>query len=271
MKNLFKNKKAKIVAVVAILVIAILAIIILALNIGKNNNEATEPLVREEDGLELTLTEDKLNEMIDYMNTYDEIVIHYNVYENIYDEDNINYIESNYITGISSKVNLLTLDEWTLDSNKIFLDKEEGYNPTDEELADATLSFEEVFGINYKDYDNVYDLACDIAKTQGADPNLFVGSRINEGMYDSLYDEDNRRKYFYYENEEFDPQIPDDAEIISKDFSVIINTDNFGKDYISNIDIVINYKKDGKTIEKIWGTEIWLMISEGEEMINLSE
>ena len=52
MKNLFKNKKAKIVAVVAILVIAILAIIILALNIGKNNNEATEPLVREEDGLE---------------------------------------------------------------------------------------------------------------------------------------------------------------------------------------------------------------------------
>ena len=119
MKNLFKNKKAKIVAVVAILVIAILAIIILALNIGKNNNEATEPLVREEDGLELTLTEDKLNEMIDYMNTYDEIVIHYNVYENIYDEDNINYIESNYITGISSKVNLLTLDEWTLDSNKI--------------------------------------------------------------------------------------------------------------------------------------------------------
>ena len=270
MKNLFKNKKAKIVAVVAILVITILAIIILALNIGKNNNEATEPLVREEDGLELTLTEDKLNEMIDYMNTYDEIVIHYNVYENIYDEDNINYIESNYITGISSKVNLLTLDEWTLDSNKIFLDKEEGYNPT-EELADATLSFEEVFGINYKDYDNVYDLACDIAKTQGADPNLFVGSRINEGMYDSLYDEDNRRKYFYYENEEFDPQIPDDAEIISKDFRVIINTDNFGKDYISNIDIVINYKKDGKTIEKIWGTEIWLMISEGEEMINLSE
>ena len=90
-------------------------------------------------------------------------------------------------------------------------------------------------------------------------------------MYDSLYDEDNRRKYFYYENEEFDPQIPDDAEIISKDFRVIINTDNFGKDYISNIDIVINYKKDDKVIEKIWETRIWLMISEGEEMINLSE
>lgn len=271
------KKDKKKIAAIATAIVAILIIVILlitaGLNPGKTDDVNTEePLVRD-DGLELTLTEDKLNEMIDYMNTYDEIVIHYNVYENIYDEDNINYIESNYITGISSKVNLLTLDEWTLDSNKIFLDKEnpDEYIPTDEEVADATLSFEDVFGINYKDYNSVYDLACDIAKTQGADPNLFVGSRINEGMYDSLYDEDNRRKYFYYENEEFDPQIPDDAEIISKDFRVIINTDNFGKDYISNIDIVINYKKDGKTIEKIWGTEIWLMISEGEEIINLSE
>lgn len=268
MKNLFKNKKAKIVAVGAILVIAILAIIILALNIDKNNNEVTEPLVREEDGLPLTLTEENLNEMIDYMNSYDEIVLHYNVFEYIYNE-NEEYLDTNNITGISSKVNILTLDELTIDSDKIFIDKEEGYEPTDEEVANATLSFEEVFGVNYKDYDNVYDLICDVVRTQGALPESFVGSEIDVQMYDSLYDEENRRKYYYYENENFDPQIEDYDEIISKYLRVITNKDNFGKEYISDVDAIITYKKNGKIIKKYFETNIWLMMT--DEMINLEE
>ena len=267
MKNLFKNKKAKIVAVVAILVIAILAIIILALNIGKNNKEAADPLVREEDGLPLTLTEENLNEMIDYMNTYDEIVIHYNVFENIYDE-NDEYLDTNYITGVSSKVNILTLDELTIDSNKIFIGKEEEYEPTEKELADATLSFEEVFGINYKNYDNVYDLICDVVRTQGALPESFVGSEIDVQMYDTLYEE-HGRKYYFYENKEFDPQIEDYDEIVSKYFRVITNKDNFGKEYISDVDAIITYKKDGKIIKKYFETNIWLMMT--DEMINLEE
>ena len=82
MKNKLNNKKiAIVIAILAILIIGIIIGIIASMN--KNSNEATEPLVREEDGLPLTLTEENLNEMIDYMNSYDEIVIHYNVFENI--------------------------------------------------------------------------------------------------------------------------------------------------------------------------------------------
>lgn len=263
MKNLFKNKKAKIVAVGAILVIAILAIIILALNIGKNNNEVTEPLVREEDGLPLTLTEENLNTMIDYMNSYDEMGIHYNIFENIYTDDG-EYVSSNYFTGISSYINLLKQTEWTIDSNKIYIGKDEDYIATEEELADAVISFEEAFGFDFKDYDNVYDLSCAIARTQGAVPESFVGSKINVQMYDDLY-EKYGQKYYYYDNEDFDPQIEDYDEILSKDFKVMTKKDNLGNEFISYVDIRVVYKKDNKIIEKFWETNIWLFYDEAYE------
>lgn len=270
------KKDKKKIAAIATAIVAILIIVILlitaGLNPGKTDDTNTEePLVRD-DGLELTLTEDKLNEMIDYMNTYDEIVLHYNVFESIYDED-MNYIESNYFKGISSDVNILKCTDQTIDSNKIFINedntfKPDDYEPTEKELADATLSFEEVFGVNYKDYDNVYDLICDIVRTQGALPESFVGSKIDTQMYDDLYEEYGR-KYYYYENEEFDPQIEDYDEIVSKYFRVITKEDNFGKEFISDVDVIITYKKDGKTIKKYFETAIWLMMT--DEMINLEE
>lgn len=266
MKNKLNNKKfAIVIAILAILIIGIIIGIIASMN--KNGNEATEPLVREEDGLPLTLTEENLSEIIDYMNSYDEIVLHYNVFEYIYNE-NEEYLDTNNITGISSKINLLTLDELTIDSDKIFIGKEEEYEPTEKELADATLSFEEVFGVNYKDYDNVYDLICDVVRTQGALPESFVGSEIDVQMYDTLYEE-HGRKYYFYENKEFDPQIEDYDEIVSKYFRVITNKDNFGKEYISDVDAIITYKKDGKIIKKYFETNIWLMMT--DEMINLEE
>lgn len=266
MKNKLNNKKiAIVIAILAILIIGIIIGIIASMN--KNDNKTTNPLVREEDGLPLTLTEENLSEMIDYMNSYDEIVLHYNVFEYIYNE-NEEYLDTNNITGISSKVNILTLDELTIDSDKIFIGKEEEYEPTEKDVANATLSFEEVFGVNYKDYDNVYDLICDVVRTQGALPESFVGSKIDVQMYDTLYEE-HGRKYYFYENKEFDPQIEDYDEIVSKYFRVITNKDNFGKEYISDVDAIITYKKDGKIIKKYFETNIWLMMT--DEMINLEE
>ena len=244
MKNKLNNKKIAIVIVIlAILIIGIIIGIIASMN--KNGNKTTNPLVREEDGLPLTLTEENLNEMINYMNSYDEIVLHYNVFEYIYNE-NEEYLDTNNITGISSKVNILTLDELTIDSDKIFIGKEEEYEPTEKELADATLSFEEVFGVNYKNYDNVYDLICDVVRTQGALPESFVGSKIDVQMYDALYEE-HGRKYYFYENKEFDPQIEDYDEIVSKYFRVITNKDNFGKEYISDVDVHIPLERNSQS------------------------
>ena len=142
----------------------------------------------------------------------------------------------------ASKINLLTLDEWTLDSNKIFLDKEDpdNYEPTEKELADATITFEEAFGFDFKDYNNVYDLSCAIARTQGSVPESFVGSKINVQMYDDLYEEYGK-KYYFYENENFDPQIEDYDEILSKQFKIVTNIDNLGKEHLQFIDASIIY------------------------------
>ena len=50
---------------------------------------------------------------------------------------------------------------------------------------------------------------------------------------------------------------------------VITKEDNFGKEFISDVDVIITYKKDRKTIKKYFETGIWLMMT--DEMINLEE
>ena len=260
MKNKINNKK--IVIVIASLAILIIGIgIFLATNKNDDvvSNSGTEAELPDSvyyvpEGQEMT--EDHLQEIIDYMNSYDEMVISYFSFDDIYDEDEM-YLGREYITEIASKLNLIEKTDETYNTHLLY-DEDGNMNPDPDALKEAQISFEEAFGFDYKDYDNVYDISCVVCKKQFSQPNKFVGARVDDNMQKLTYEHDGQSYYFYKnDNKDLIASIGEYDEILEISSDITVQDEEIGES-ISYIRTKIKFKKDDKIIERSMTTSIWL-------------
>lgn len=254
-----KNKK-KIAIAIAILAILIIGIgIFLAIN--KNNNVVSDSGTEAElpdsvyyvpEGSELT--EDHLQEIIDYMNSYDEVLIKYYIFEDIYDEDEL-FVERNYLTEFASVVGVKDKTDETYNTH-LFYDENGNFYETPELLEEARTPFKEAYGFDFKEYDSVYDLVCAVAKTLYADPDKFVGSKEN-GNLSEYIKENYGQSYYYYKNDNKDliASIGDYDEIIKISSNSCMYDVQDGE-FITYITTIVKYKRDNQIIEKTYSLAI---------------
>lgn len=226
--------------------------------VSDKNNEITDSIFKLGDGEELT--QSKLNKVIDYMNTYDQVVIQYNIVDNIYDKNN-NFIERIYQTEIASNINLKTKTDETYNTS-IFYNENGEFDVSDEKEEKAKIKFEDAFGVSYVDCNTVYDVVYKVAEAQGANPQLFIGSKLDTFYYKTFYEEYGQT-YYFYKNEKAIEQIDEYDKILNVESRVILSKDN-NAESIAFIETVIKYEKDNQIIEKFITMNIWLM-TEGED------
>lgn len=259
MKNKLKNKKIAIV-------IAILAILIIGIGIflatNKNDDVVSESGTEEEikyiyyqpDGEELT--EDHLQEIKDYMNSYNEMIIQYSIFEDFYDKDEM-YLERKYYTEVASKIDVKNKVEETYNSHLLY-DENGNMNSEDEAFQKVRTTLEKEIGFDYSQYDNIYDISCAVSKLQFADPDKFVGARVDDNMQKLTYEHDGQSYYFYKnDNKDLIASIGEYDEILEISSDITIQDEEIGES-ISYIRTKIKFKKDDKIIERSMTTSIWL-------------
>ncbi len=259
MKNKLNNKKIAIV-------IAILAILIIGIGIfltaNKNDNVVSEPGTEEEikyiyyqpDGEELT--EDHLEDIKDYMNSYDEMIIQYSIFEDFYDKDEM-YLERKYYTEVASKIDVKNKVEETYNSHLLY-DENGNMNVEDEAFQKVRTTLEKEIGFDYSQYDNIYDISCAVSKLQFANPDKFVGARLDEEMHKFTYEQDGQSYYYYVNNnEEIFKDLGDYDDILKVVSDVTIQDEEVGES-ISYITTTVRYTKDDKIIDRMYVCCIWL-------------
>lgn len=254
MKNKLKNKKIAIV-------IAILAILIIGVGIffvtNKNDNVVSEPGTEAElpdsvyyvpEGNELT--EERLQKAKEYMNTYDDVLIRYQIFEDVYDENEL-FIERNYLTEYASIIEVKEKKDRTLNTHLLY-DEDGNFDDSDEGYQKAKMPFKEAFGFDYKQYDNVYDFVCEIAKMQFANPDKFIGATQSDANAEYIY-ENYGQSYFHYKNNSNDliSSIGEYDEIIQIDSDICLR-EYENNEYINFINTYIKYKKNDKIIERTY-------------------
>lgn len=258
MKNKLNKKIAIVIAILAILIIGIG--IFLATNKNDNvvSNSGTETELPDSvyyvpEGQEMT--EDHLQEIIDYMNSYDDVLIHYTIWEDIYDKEDL-YEDRNYLTEYASIIEVKEKKDRTLNTHLLY-DEDGNFDDTDEGYQKAKISFVEAFGFDYKQCENIYELIRIFAKQQFADPDKFIGAKEN-GDLSEYIKENYGQSYYYYKNDNKDLIASignyDEIVMISSNLTTFDGVD----ETVSSITTRIKYKKDEKYYDRFYVVDIQL-------------
>ena len=277
MKNKLNNKKIAIV--IAILVILIIGI---GIYFGINNTGAESkdninnpdikpvnniitlddgqstdklPLVSE-DGVDLVMTQENFDEIVEKMNSYDEVYITKKLFEYVSSASNPNtdpayHLIEDYETKITSSEGIVhTLDVIKLEEAKTEYNCDvDGLN-----LDDYKVDTKEVLKIDTdKKYENNIDVLMAVADAYNVDVSNYVGSRLDKDFYDDVYEEYKQKVYACpLKNNELDLSIvglseDDYDEIVSTQIYFHISTSSKDNKEVLNEPLVIwvDYIKDG--------------------------
>lgn len=213
-----KNKK-----IIAIGCVALVITLVVGMGIGisignKNNNPITNsttvdgtqpveelPTIRE-DGVSLVMTQENFDEIVEKVNSYEEIYIRKTVYQytdlNCQDGEiqrqNIECYETGYSEtngfGKTYNVNKIeeALAEFNCDVDALNLEDYE-VNPEDILRIDTS-----------KKYKNNMEILLALTDAYGLSTDKFVGSRLDEEMYDNSYEEYKQKAYYFPMKNDFD-------------------------------------------------------------------
>ncbi len=245
-----KNNKKIIMSIVLGLVI-ILTIIGIFLSTNNNDNnknndkdkEPTKKVVQDTDGTILYEFEDeKLIDIVDYMNSVDYVTFRKMIIEKEYLEDGT-IKNTEYLQWIVADVNTMDNIDVTVD----ILSTPEGGEPI---IDGQRPDFKETFGFDHTQYDDVFSIVMKMAKTQG------IGTNLEDYELSELLLQSVGQETYVLNNKE----LPIIQEILSTiEFDEIINTtcrytvvesDNKDGFLINNITASVKYKINGETKAK---------------------
>lgn len=248
MKKLDKKKILILVVALAYLILNLVVIAIFKDKPDESNDtnisteeptEISENAVYDIDGTVLYDFEDEeLLSVVDYMNTADYVTFRKTITEATITEETTTDIK--WLQCIVSDVNTIKNKDITVD----ILSTPEGGEP----IIDGNRpNFQDIFGFNYKEYDNVFDIVMKMAKTQG------IGTDLENATYDEfLHTVAEQETYIFNDTElpiikEILAQIEYD-EILESNCQYTI-TESDAKDgfHLNNISATVRYKSNGET------------------------
>lgn len=222
-----------------------------AINEVVENNEADEdlPLISD-DGVNLTLTEDNFETIKETMVYFQDGAVIKELCDLVYDErgamTDIEVLEMTEYHMLNS-----TNEYFTLDTLAIYNDPEvkEDYSNWSEICNKHKVDTEKHFSKNVFDCKNLFDLSITVAEDFGIDTSSFVNSRLDKETYDRVYEEEKQKIYHCKIKDDFDPLCieldeNDYDKIISKNVDVFTNIDWRGNEYISFVQLKVEYSKN---------------------------
>lgn len=244
------NKKK--ITIISGIILLLFALIIIMSTLSPNQVSYSDDIFYKGDGIEMT--EERLNKIINTMNNHEEVIIYYQILENIYDDKN-NFIERKEYVSIGSKINLEDKTEETY--NSFLLTDENGNEMTSQTaLKNAKIDFKDTFKFDYKSCNGIYELVGQFAKTQNTDHNLFITSKLDTRYYDIFYNQYGQKLYVF-KNEKILSEVEDIENIIGIKSLIILEEHN-GEEYISTIENTITYKQGNTEIDKVFMINIVL-------------
>ena len=261
-----KNKKKVIALSGAILAIA--ATIGIGTWIGSSKNEndivvsdeeqvesssAEELPLVSEDGVNLTMTEENLSKVENFMNSAGDMRI----------IKTITFFEENKETN--ELLDIITLDRKILcnypsedffiatDALKVMEDTEylEDASNYEDIFKKHTIDMKEHFGIDIETLvttEKNYDILLKIAEAYNIDTTTFVDSRLNKELYDVIYKIEKQKLYYCDVTEKFDVL---SVGLTEKDYDKILDiktqlltNEVDGNEYISYLIVTVDYEKD---------------------------
>lgn len=253
-----KDKNKIIIAVIGI--IAVIAIATICIITGTNSKESsndknsvsTDELqhsTNDKDDI-AEITESELNEIEEYMNSFDNVLIRKTVSRSVIQTEPEYSRDFTALEDIITEINTIKNSDITRTQDDYIDDNE-----------DNLLDFEEYYGFDYKKYSNAYDVIVGLAEAQGINTD-FTNSTFDEELYKGM------EQKVYRLNEESDVI----KDIISDlDYDEILESycrfrvnENGPHSYISYISTTVKYMKDGEKISYIIHFQISIY-NEGEE------
>lgn len=204
-----------------------------------NSTEVSENVVYDKDGTVLYDFEDEeLISVVEYMNTADYVTFKKTITEATITEEGTTDIKC--LQCIVADVDTIKNKDITVD----ILSTPEGGEPI---IDGNRADFKEIFGFDYKDYDNVFAVVMKMAKTQG------IGTDLENATYNEfLHTVAQQETYVFNDTDlpiikEILAQIEYD-EIIYSDCQYTI-TESDAKDgfHLNNISATVKYKSNGET------------------------
>lgn len=264
-----KNKKTiSIIICILIVVILIFGIMIGIIKDSKNNVEAP-PVLISEDGVNLTMTEEELEEIETSMNKIDDMKIEKDIYVWEINQDATE-------TKISHKTQILL----NVGSEDIYvactpMNSEDlaSLDPDDPDymenykklLKKYEIDTKYTFGIDASKFAakmTNYDILFDIANACGID--AFEGAFLNKEHYDAIYEEYGQKLYYVDKVLDFNYLVADmtkaEYDAIT-DMTLTFHTQMYDDiEYFKDITLIIFYTKDGKEYRKAVEFYTFLMV-----------
>lgn len=190
--------------------------------------------LNEEDNVEERISKKKLNEIIEYMNSYDSVgFVKVTSEIKYYDDGTYDFSQQQYII---SEVNLIEAKDNTID-----------YLSTSN-MYEQKLKFEDVFGLSVRDYYEPFSLVRDIIEKHGFNIEL-----VNASLNEELYKDTGQKSYVINNDSKILKQMVEDL-----DYDEILNsscyfdiTDTASKhSYINFVTAKLSYKKDDIRYDK---------------------
>lgn len=200
-------------------------------DVNDNNNDTENNSSVNTDDIDVTeikFTDEKILNAQKYMNTFNVISIRKTISTNTITSEPEYSAEFSKTEDIISTIDLSTMKDVTVSSEDYLVDGAE------------QLNFEDIFGFNYKGYDNIFDIALASAQAQG----------FNLNLENCVLDEELKEQFNQYVY-----TLQDDSTVINTilkdlDYDKIINSVCIYRmsNYISYFDARIQYEKDGKVV-----------------------
>lgn len=228
-----KNKKVVIGLGIFAVIAIIIGIIIASFNLKDVEDKNILDVLKNANDIERTedndygYTEEKLVDMVNYMNTFDSIAVIKA------DLTTVEYEDGTY--DFITRAHVVSAVEFAGDyETTISIDDEN-------DLEQTTLDFQEYFGFDWKECSKPMDIFVRILDNNGFDADI-EGGELNQALY-GVY---GQRSYVI----ECDEKLVDDYmegidydEITSAYWDYIVEEDTNGNDYINYVRLIIDYTK----------------------------